>query len=562
MLLQRFSVILFGMRHSPERMRSTLDVARFREPLVLGYQGTLMPDPDDSAMVSAGTDEALCIHGFSLEPWLESASRELELRVPAERWNSGGERIDFGALTNALRERLTGMLAQVMAACPDATELQVAHQFPALSQLLQRAAADWVDAIAIFHRRLHNDAPRLAAWLGYARLPGLESLTPASSDQHAGAHTVMRLIFRDGHCIYYKPRSVTGEWLWERLVHAVNAHSSLELASAPALAGANGRYGWVASLRPHGHLHDWDKASAEAGRYWQAAGATLCLAEHVRMTDLHIANVMATGCGPALFDAESLGTPRAISGTPARQPAERPFATAINDLLDTGLLPSHNSAAMPDTSGLFGKAAAVPQIMIPHWSACPSGARRLQMTPAALLDHGNAPPHSSPVEVLPLLVSGYREAATALMRCRESLVSPGSEWRWTLEYRHAPRMILRDTLTYGILLSRSLQPKQLQFAQRRQAMLQSALRDLGNPTFPKAILRTEVRSLLSLLIPRFTALPGSRTLASHSGRALAPRFLSSSPAEAVLRKMGELTPDQLSETQIPGLLLVLFGQLR
>jgi hypothetical protein len=92
-------------------------------------------------------------------------------------------------------------------------------------------------------------------------------------------------------------------------------------------------------------------------------------------------------------------------------------------------------------------------------------------------------------------VSGYREAAEALMRCRESLVTARSEWRWTLEHAHAPRMILRDTLTYGILVSRSLEPEQLQSAQRRRIelgiALGNALRGDGHRALPQAVVRTD-----------------------------------------------------------------------
>jgi lantibiotic modifying enzyme len=549
------------MRLLSAKWRSAQDGAGHRETLVLGYQGTLIPDPDRSALGTAGTDEVHWIAAFQLESWLERASRELDRRVSADQRECGGERIDTGACSDALRERLIGMMTQVMAASPAQTGEQVAHRFPVLSTLMQRAVVEWVEAIALFHQRLHSDAARLAEWLGYERLPSLASLTPAGSDLHDGAHTVMRLVFPDRRCVYYKPRPVTGEWLWNGLVRAVNAHSSLQLPSACVLAGANGRYGWVASLPLHAQLHSWDKDSNEASRYWQAAGATLCLAEHVRMTDLHMANVMATGSGPALFDAESLGTPRAVSDREAMRVAEQPIATAIQDLLDTGLLPGPELAGRPDTSGLFGKAAPVPHLQIPHWSAGPERGQHFEMVPAALADHGNAPPCTTPMEVLSLLVSGYREAATALMRCRESLLAPGSAWLWMLEQQHAPRIILRDTLTYSILLSRSLQAILLQRAQLRKTTIESALRGLISRVLPQAILQTEARALLSLHIPHFMARPGSRTLASNSGRALAQRFLSCSPAEAVLRKMGELSEDHVNEELIPGLLLTVFGRI-
>jgi lantibiotic modifying enzyme len=527
---------------------------------VLGYQGTLTPDPERLARATGAAEELSWAGNCFLEPSIASALQDLGRRISAGQRVFEGEPIDCGPLVEALRERLSGILAQVLALDPEANEEKIARRFPALPALLAGAAAEWVDAVAVFHSRLHRDRSRLVAWLGEAKLPGLASLTPARSDAHAGGHIVLRLLFRDGRSIYYKPRPVSGEWLWDRLIQAVNAHSSLQLPSAEALAGATGRYGWVASLLPHTGLQDREKGSAHAAPYWRGSGATLCLAAQVRMTDLHMANVMATCQGPAPVDAESLGTPQTVAATLTRRGPEPAIAAFIDNLLETGLLPDHSAGDLPDVSGLFGRAAAVPEILVPRWSAGPCGARGLQLAPAALLDHGNAPPGVSPLEVLPLLVDGYREAAAALVRCRDALASPASEWRWTLEHLHAPRIVLRDTLTYGLLLSESLAPDQLQSVQHRRCALRRALGSRSPDTFPEAVLRTEARSLLELQIPRFTALPGSRRLAGNSGRALAQRFLSCSPAEAALGGIGELSPQRISDVHIPGLRLAVLGQ--
>lgn len=544
-----------------DRNTSVPGGAEHGDLLVLGYQGTLIPDPDRADSPSPGPrDASAAVHEFSLEPWVALALRELDLRIPAGQRPCGREPVELGPLTDGLRHRLSGMVTQVLLACPDAGAEVIARDFSVLSRLLNVAVAEWIDGIAVFFERLRRDAAPLAAWLHCETLPGLQSLTAASSDSHTGGHKVLRLLFCDGRSVYYKPRPVTGEWLWEQLIHSVNAHSSLQLSAAGALAGQGGRYGWVSSLIPHGALSNWDQRSDQARAYWHAAGATLCLAEHVRMTDLHMANVMATACGPGLFDAESLGNPPSSVSERAKSGAPAPFTAAIDDLLDTGLLPLRNSGGLPDTSGLFGRRAAAPQILVPRWSSGSDGRRRLDLSPAVLLDHGNAPPGATPVEVLPHLVSGYREAAMALMRCRESLVSPRSRWRSTLEHSHAPRVVLRDTLEYGLLLSRSLRPEQLQSAQRRHTALESALRASARRALPAAVLRTELRTLLHLHIPRFTVLPGSRTVAAGSGRPLAPRYYSCSPSEAVLRRLGALSPERLDEIQAPALLMAVLGQ--
>jgi lantibiotic modifying enzyme len=539
---------------------SALHTEKRGDLLVLGYQGTLTPIPHDASTVSESPVEAPCVRELPLEFWLADALRRLHLRSSAEERECGEAPIDFGALVEALRHRLRDMLAQIVAICPDGTEESLSRKFPALTALIRDATKEWVEAVAVFLERFHRDGSRLAEWLGYAKLPNLMSLRPASSDLHAGGHRVLRVEFSDGRSIYYKPRAVTGEWLWDRLIHAVNGSSSLQLASARTLAGPNGRYGWVAPLQTHSGLRNWDKNSGEARRYWHAAGATLCLAEHMRMSDLHMANVMATPCGPGLFDAETLGTPPETCREHGKPRSNSQFLNMMDDLMDTGLLPSRSSGGLPDASGLFGRAAETWAILVPRWSTCTGSGLRVQMVPASLVDQGNAPPVSSHLEVLPLLVSGYREAASALIECRDGLLSTGSRWRWTLESLHAPRIVLRDTLQYGMFLSRSLSPELLYSPHDRRNSVEGALRGQGSRRFPESVRRVEIRNLLQLHVPRFTAMPCSRTLAGGFGRALAPRFFACSPGEAVVRKMSGLSPKRLSEIHVPGLLLAVLGQ--
>lgn len=520
-----------------------------RRLLVLGFQGTLAPDPAHAAPPAAPHWTG----HLSLEPWIATAQRDLDRRLASSPEICIGECFDPAALAEPLRDRLTGILTQALALHSDAQEEALLRRLPVLSALLRSAVAEWVDALIAFHRRFHRDAPGLATWLGRQPMPGITSIAPAASDAHAGGHFVLRLLFRDGACIFYKPRPVTGEWLWDHLVHAVNSHSALQFASARALPGANGRYGWVAALDPHPDLHSCSPGSTLAAAWWHAAGATLCLAAHARLTDLHLANIIATRHGPAPVDAESLGTPPLAAETLSLPEPAR----LLDNLLQTGLLPTQTPGNLPDVSGLFGKAAPVPGILIPHWSATPAGARQLHFLPAVLVDHRNAPPAASPLEVMPLLMSGYREAAEALLRCREMLTSSGSPWRRTLEQLHAPRIILRDTLTYSLLLSESLEARHLCSNRHRRNALLHALQSGSVQTLPASILRAELRDLLELHIPRFVALPGSRTLAAGSVRPLAHGFFSCSPAQAVLRGIGELSQQRLNDVHVPALQLAI-----
>ena len=119
------------------------------------------------------------------------------------------------------------------------------------------------------------------------------------------------------------------------------------------------------------------------------------------MTDLHLANIMATSLGPGIVDAESLGSPPIAARARVRHAPEPAIIVMLDSLLATGLLPIRGATGLPDVSGLFAGAAPVPGILVPRWSPVPGGARLVEMVSSRLVDHGNAPPGASPLQVLP-----------------------------------------------------------------------------------------------------------------------------------------------------------------
>jgi len=117
--------------------------------------------------------------------------------------------------------------------------------------------------------------------------------------------------------------------------------------------------------------------------------------------------------------------------------------------------------------------------------------------------------------------------------------------------------VVRDTLCYSLLLSESLDPRYLRSGYGRQRTLRRALRADIPAIFPKALLRTELHSLLNLHVPRLIALPGTRTLASNSGRPLVRNFARCAPAEEVIRRMEELSAESLEAVHVPALVLAM-----
>jgi lantibiotic modifying enzyme len=498
-----------------------------------------------------------------LSPWLTAALAELNRRLPAEQRVFRGEPIPTDGLLAALRERLeeilTLPLAEQLAALTAGTipaSQQLPLKYPALTPLLHQAVFDWAAATFVFCQRLHRDSTRLAHWLGLDRLPPIASLTATASDMHPGAHLVLRILFRNGSCIFYKPRPVTGEWLWHALLESIAATDpTLHLPAAQVLLGANPeRYGWMESVLPHPP----GPRPQSTPSYWHNAGAMLCLASHVGLTDLHLGNIIATPTGPAVTDAECLGAPILSNHTIDLEKAPaRDFDAILQALVATGLLPSQATHGLPDVSGLFGSAAEGSPLHLPQWSRDSQARPVLTTVPAVLLDHGNSPGIPSTLTVLPHLVNGYRHAGEVLLQARNSLLAEKSSWRRLLICSHAPRVVLRDTLTYALLLSRSLDPVHLRSSQQRRYALRDMLHRLAAPRLPASVLRAELHSLLHLHFPRLILQPGTRTLARSSGAPLAHQFARRTPALEVITRISYLSSANLEILHIPALISTL-----
>ncbi len=550
--------------------------------LVLGYGGTLRPDLNHCPGGLVTDDHAVMppVMRELVGPLLIEASHQLRERTEDAHRQSAGEPIPLDSLLQLLRERLCGILTQAIAEyADDSRQLagDLRHQFPLLRPLLSHAIYEWISATTTFLQRLHRDGPRILAWLHLPARTPVESVCGTASDAHAGGHAVLRVSFVGGHCLYYKPRLVTGEWLWRRLLETVaQLDPALCLPASRVLTDERRfYYGWVESVLPEDRsVTENSVDSAGAADYWHAAGATLCLAQHARLTDLHLGNIVATPHGPAVTDAECLATPDFSVGAPTSQGGDKVIEASLNSLHSTGLLPRNSKTGVPDISGLFGKAAplagSLSGLRLPLWVADASGDYRLAQLPAILVDHrnvdqsnvdqGNAAVATSAIAALPRIMSGYRHAAQTLLGCRKTLLDPGAHWRSVLEKAHAPRMVLRDTLTYGLVLSESLAAGHLSSWHRRRSAIFSRLQSSAPAALPKAVIRAETHALLQLHVPRLLTPPATRSLSNGSGRVLARGFASGTSAEGVVAQMQRLSPETIESVHIPALIFAILSQ--
>ncbi len=277
--------------------------------LVMGYRGTLRPVQSQNLPPAIET---------LLEPWVVRASKRLNQRIPQQHRVFQDEPVPLESLLLLLKDRLIGILAQALGAVgvdPHGPPARAIYRaFPLLHPRLRSAISEWVAAIGTFLQRLHRDQSWLAASLPCPQLPPIHSVSGTSSDMHAGGHSVLRICFQGGGCLYYKPRPVTGEWLWHDLLDAIaGVDPQLHLPTARVFTtDVNSCYGWAESVfrEENCFSRTADARFPAAVDYWHAAGALLCLAQHARLTDLHLGNIVATPSGPTVTDAECFATPR------------------------------------------------------------------------------------------------------------------------------------------------------------------------------------------------------------------------------------------------------------
>lgn len=539
--------------------------------LVLGYAGTLRPRqplPLTSHMLMSPAAEPFRSNPPSpLEeiaaPWIDEAASQLACRTPPALLVFRGEPIPLAGLLLILRDRIFALLTQAFHQLDsEGPESVCYNKLPALLHLLRSTVAEWTAASIVFLERFSRDCTSLAVAHGLDALPPIQAVSGCNSDVHAGGHSVLHVSFVGGATLYYKPRAMTGEWLWHELLQTIAQHDpDLRLPSARVLTRNDCcNYGWSDPLALEAHsvwaspMQRQPTAGAGAD-YWHRAGALLCLAQHTRLTDLHLANLLATPWGPAVVDAECLATPH-VPGPPpdSGNGVRNLFNDALDSIYATGLISKGNAAGRPNVSGLFGHPGPVEGVRLPQWTLSPDGHYRLAPCAAELVDHGNAPGRTSAAGVLPQLAAGYRHAAEVLLSARKKLLGGGSRWRFVLEERHAPRVVVRDTLAYAQWISRSLAPGYLRSSRMRQYAIRLTVHSASEGRYSSALLRAEANALSRVHVPRFIVAPGSRALASSSGRAIEHGFTLRTASQGVLSELERLTRNHLDGVLLPALL--------
>lgn len=201
-------------------------------------------------------------------------------------------------------------------------------EYPVLARHVVRRIRQWHGSVIELCRRLRSDGSALAAAFGVdGSIVGFEAL---ATDAHADGRVPFLIEFESGSAVY-KPRPVdAGEALYTVLDRLAN-HDAIPAFRTPTYLSREG-YGWMAPVE---HQDPLDEAAASD--YYERAGALLCVAYVLNVTDCQVENLLVDRDQPTIVDGETVLFPHVSWEATTDDPAVS--ALLQQSVLHTGLLP-------------------------------------------------------------------------------------------------------------------------------------------------------------------------------------------------------------------------------
>jgi type 2 lantibiotic biosynthesis protein LanM len=410
------------------------------------------------------------------------------------------------------------------------------RDYPVLARQLVLCVDQWVEATAELLKRLVADFEEIRTTLSDHDL-GLLQTVDAAGDRHGMGRCVAILTFDAGTRIVYKPRALAVERHWSEVLDWIGDYGFRPRFRTLRLLERDG-YGWVeyAATQPCG-------SNDEIRRFYERQGGLLALLYLLNATDFHQENVIAAGEHPVLVDLEGVLHPADRMHKSAS--AYGVAATSVADsVLRTGLLPmawGEPGKAHPDFSGIGGRDSQLLPFDVPQWEGLGSDMMQLVRKPMRAMGAANRPTlNGEQVDLLShtdAIVQGFCRLYDVLLKHRHALLGPGSPVG-AFEADEV-RVILRPTLTYGLLLDAGYHPDVLRDSLERDWLFNRLWGAWATQLLPPKVIAAEQEALWNGDVPRFTTNPGSRDLWTWSGESIRG-FLSEPSQLSVRRRIDQL----------------------
>jgi type 2 lantibiotic biosynthesis protein LanM len=381
------------------------------------------------------------------------------------------------------------------------------QNYSVLARLLVLLVEQWVEICQEFLQRLTLDRPSLAQHFGGDQELGpVMEIIPGHSDRHCRGRTVWLLIFGSGLRLVYKPHCLKVEEAFFSWLASINqAGFPLPLRVLRVLSRDG--YGWVEYVE-----HFVCQSVQEVQRYYQRAGALLCLLYILGITDIHSENLIANGEQPVVVDVEVYDLPHRLRDSAQLVSSDGLAGEKQSDehtVLSAGLLPGKEGQLDDDRQiELCALGMKRKMVLLSQWRHINTDAMVLSQVTSDPQGDANAVILDGVImqvsDFSEEIISGFRDMYRFLLAQREELLTQGGSLS---HFVGCPtRFIPRFTSSYMRLLERLKHPRFLCDGADRWVelcILQKPLLQESRPSVCWKISEAEMHSLEQFDVPFF-----------------------------------------------------------
>jgi class II lanthipeptide synthase len=394
----------------------------------------------------------------------------------------------------------------------------ILEQYPVLVRQAVTLAYDWRDAYMEFLGRLLRDWNEISTAL--LRRPGknvLSCIEPSTGDSHNRGRAVIIAQFGDGSRVVYKPKSLTVDLHFSRLVDWVNARAHKVLLATSGVVDKS-TYGWSAFV-----AQTPCENSRDVKEFYRRQGANLALLYLLGGSDLHSENLIAAGDTPKLIDLETLFhpilLPDEISGA-----TKQAYLSLGRSVQRTGLLPYRSSDPSEletwiDLSGLGNAEDRELPFAMPVWEDTASDQMRLAHRKPTMRADQNLPLRGGKRVAVDAyadqIIEGFTDAYRVLCDHKEDLLAADGPIH---AFRGDKiRVVVRATNRYVMLLEEAFHPEFMSDALAKEAFFDNLWEEEKDQKLLGRLLPSERRDLWRGDVPYFWTRTDSVDIYTSSG---------------------------------------------
>lgn len=424
-------------------------------------------------------------------------------------------------------------------------------EYAVLGRLMATLVDLWIETNTEFLLRLAEDHSKIRKLFNNGNALGeIIDINPTLSDPHRGRRTVMSLTFSSGLKLMYKPKNLSIEEVYSELLIWLHEHH-IPLQFKVLKEINNFTHGWVEFVEHHPC-----KDKLEAARFYKRAGMLICLVYVLEASDCHCENLIACGEYPVLIDVETLFHPRVLLKAEAINNARHLANEKIKySVLRTRLLPrwqiKHFDKVIFDLSGLGIHEDIEAYLDTVKWQNLNSDSMILIWEPTTKTFKANVPYLNDkllkPNDYLDELIDGFEQMYQFMMERREDLLaSNGPLSRFD---QQQVRFLFRDTTEYEAILCKLRHPQYLRdgadYSIPIEALKRILISSKTKPLF-YPIIKAEIRAMMQLDIPFFTASTTSNSLLLDDGQTI-PSYFTRPSFEIVKERLAALNDKDLRQ---------------